>query len=278
MGITLATASNTSHLVNYPAMLVLASIAFAIQWIMFVPAFLLQTEKFYDLTGSLTFLTLLLTCVFSLGNLSIYQWVLVAMVGVWAIRLGTFLFVRILKDGADNRFDEIKPNPVRFFTAWTIQGLWVFLTSAAAIAALVSSSQINFDSPITLTLMTIGALFWLVGFVIEVIADAQKRQFRNLPSRDEPFINTGLWAYSRHPNYFGEILLWSGAALFAIPALQGWQFVVLISPVFVTLLLIKVSGIPLLEKKADTKFGQLASYQDYKDATPVLIPRVGKSA
>lgn len=274
IGITLATQSNSLKIVDYPAMLVLAVIAFAIQWVVFIPAYALQTEKFYDLTGSLTFITILAVSVTALSQMSWYQIALALMVGVWALRLGTFLFARILKDGADNRFDDIKPNPIRFFTAWTIQGLWVFLTSAAVTVALVSLTIVDFDSTYTMTSLVVGGAFWIIGFVLEVVADAQKRQFKKQKDTGSSFIKSGLWRVSRHPNYFGEILLWFGAAIFALPALAGWQHIVLISPLFVTLLLTKVSGVPLLEKKADAKFGHLDEYQDYKKATPVLIPRV----
>ncbi len=120
----------------------------------------------------------------------------------------------------------------------------------------------------------VGALVWVIGFAIEVTADAQKSRFNADPSNKGKFIRTGLWSRSRHPNYFGEIVLWIGIAIIAIPVLQGWQWVAMISPLFVTLLLTRVSGIPLLEKKADVKWGGQAEYEEYKKNTPVLIPRM----
>lgn len=101
----------------------------------------------------------------------------------------------------------------------------------------------------------IGFLIWVFGFAFEVIANSQKRKFSADPQNKGRFIQTGLWSRSRHPNYFGEIMLWLGIAIIALPVLQGWQWVALISPVFVTLLLTRVSGVPMLEKKADTKWG-----------------------
>jgi len=120
----------------------------------------------------------------------------------------------------------------------------------------------------------IGLLVWVFGFAMEVVADYQKSRFNADPKNKGKFIQTGLWSRSRHPNYFGEIVLWIGVMIIALPVLQGWQWVALISPVFVTLLLTRVSGIPLLEKKADQKWGGQADYEAYKRQTPGLIPRL----
>ena len=120
----------------------------------------------------------------------------------------------------------------------------------------------------------VGFLVWAVGFAIEVVADSQKSRFSANPDNKGKFIQTGLWSRSRHPNYFGEIMLWIGVAIIALPVLRGWQWVALISPVFVTLLLTRVSGVPLLEKKADKKWGGQADYESYKKRTPELIPRL----
>jgi steroid 5-alpha reductase family enzyme len=119
----------------------------------------------------------------------------------------------------------------------------------------------------------IGLLVWGFGFAIEVAADAQKGRFRADLENKGRFIHTGLWAWSRHPNYFGEIVLWIGVAIIALPILRGWQWVTLISPIFVTVLLTRISGVPLLEKRADEKWGGQEDYEAYKARTPVLIPR-----
>ena len=151
---------------------------------------------------------------------------------------------------------------------WTLQGLWVFLTLSCALAAITSIERAPLGP-----LAAIGTVLWLAGFAIEVVADRQKRAFREQAGSGQ-FINTGLWARSRHPNYFGEILLWCGVALLALPALGGWQFATLISPLFVYVLLTRVSGIPLLEKKSDKKWGGQPEYEAYKASTPVLVPRL----
>ncbi|WP_371194058.1 DUF1295 domain-containing protein [Glaciecola sp. SC05] len=275
-GIAFATAPHTLPLFNLPAMLVLGVLAFGIQWLAFIPAYLLQTEKFYDLVGSCSFLVLIIVCLVNTQAIAWYQILLAAMVGTWAIRLGSFLFIRIAKDGADKRFDHIKPNPWVFFTSWTVQGLWVFLTSVAVTTALLSVNTIEFDSVVTKVQLGSGALLWLTGFMLEIVADLQKRKFKQQANKVTPFITSGLWQYSRHPNYFGEILLWFGAALFAMPVLIAWQYVVLISPFFVGFLLIYISGIPILEKKADKAFGELPEYLHYKSSTPILVPRLSQ--
>jgi steroid 5-alpha reductase family enzyme len=119
----------------------------------------------------------------------------------------------------------------------------------------------------------VGFLLWILGFGIEVIADRQKSKFRADPQNAGKFINTGLWSWSRHPNYFGEILLWIGVAVITIPVLSGWQWLTLISPIFVAILLTRVSGIPILESLADEKWGGQAEYENYKGKTSLLIPK-----
>ena len=241
-----------------------AVIAFAIQWIAFVPAFIGQTERFYDLTGSLTYISVTLFALALSQGIDGRSLLLTLLVCIWAGRLGTFLFRRIRADGKDARFDAIKPSAPRFLVAWTLQGLWVFLTLCAALAAISSLD------PASLGLRdVVGLAIWVVGFSIEVVADRQKSDFRR--RRPGHFVNEGLWAWSRHPNYFGEIVLWVGVATIASSTLRGWQWVTLISPVFVYLLLTRISGIPLLEKRADERWGGDPAYERYKSTTPVLF-------
>ena len=246
--------------------------AFLINWLAFIPATIMQTEKFYDLVGSLTYLSVVGLAVLLSSGMDLRAILVASMVTVWAIRLGSFLFVRIHQDGTDDRFDEIKRSVPRFLFAWTMQGLWVIFTAAAALAIITSDQRLPLG-----WLGIIGALVWGCGFAIEVIADAQKRAFkRDITNRGE-FIRHGLWAWSRHPNYFGEITLWAGIALMAIPVISGWQWVVMISPIFVYLLITKISGIPTLQKKAAARWGDDAAYQDYVRRTSRLVPMPPKS-
>ncbi len=242
---------------------------FLIQWLAFIPAYLLQTEKFFDLTGSLTYISVVIIALVFSKAPDTRTILLSALVVIWAARLGIFLFRRIHKAGKDDRFDEIKPSFIRFLTVWTIQALWVTFTISAALVAITTTARKEPDF-----FVVAGLLVWLIGFAIEVIADAQKSRFKANPDNKGKFIQTGLWSRSRHPNYFGEIVLWIGVAIIALPVLRGWQWVALISPVFVTILLTRVSGIPLLEKKADEKWGGQEAYEAYKKRTPPLIPRL----
>ncbi|MFT6268371.1 MAG: steroid 5-alpha reductase family enzyme [Alphaproteobacteria bacterium] len=268
-GLIAVTHSESSHIFGYSTIVICVVLAFVIQWIVFIPSYLKQTERLYDITGSCTFVLVIGVALYSVSPTTAYQWILAAMVVIWALRLGTFLFLRIHKDGKDDRFDEIKLNKYRFFVTWTIQGLWVLITSGAAVSAIISTNR-----PQVGWITAVGLSLWTIGFMIEVVADIQKRRFKQKVNNEQPFISTGLWSYSRHPNYFGEILLWIGVAIVAIPALSGWQYAVLISPLFVILLLTKVSGVPLLEDKADKKWAANKAYQDYKNRTPPLIPKV----
>jgi steroid 5-alpha reductase family enzyme len=242
-------------------------VCFALNWLVFVPSFAARTERYYDLTGTLTYL-LVVALALASGNRDARSLHMGLLVAAWALRLGSFLFARILREGADRRFDALKEDASRFLMAWTLQGLWVFLTAAAALAAMTTSNPVPLDA-----LAAIGAGVWAAGFAIEVIADRQKAAFRADPRNRDRFIASGLWAWSRHPNYFGEILLWTGVALAALPALSGWSLATLVSPLFVYVLLTRVSGIPLLEARSDAKWGQDAEYQAYRARTPVLWPR-----
>jgi steroid 5-alpha reductase family enzyme len=247
----------------------LVGLAFLIQWIVFIPSYVRQTEHFFDLTGSATYITVTVLAVVLSPVIDGRSLLLLALVVVWALRLGSFLFRRVHKAGKDGRFDDLKPFFLRFLNTWTLQGLWVAFTLAAVLAAITTTTRKELD-----IFALVGFLIWLLGFAIEVVADSQKNRFRaNLENTDK-FIQTGLWAWSRHPNYFGEIVLWIGVAVIALPVLRGWQWVTLISPLFVTLLLTRVSGVPMLEKRADGKWGGQEDYEAYKARTPVLIPRL----
>jgi steroid 5-alpha reductase family enzyme len=246
-----------------------ALMAFVVQWIALIPAYLLKTEHFYDLTGGATYLAVIIFAFMQSEQHDLRSIILTCLVAIWAIRLASFLFLRVRKQGSDSRFDDIKVNFWRFSIAWTVQGLWVLITAGAAIAAITSDHKTDFG-----WLGLIGLVLWLLGFSIEAIADNQKRIFKQKQNTHSDFIQTGLWSRSRHPNYFGEILLWIGVAIIALPALYQWQMVTLISPIFVILLLTKISGISLQEEQANQRWADDPEYQAYKKRTPVLIPKL----
>ena len=256
-------------LAGWPAMTALALGAFAIQWLAFIPARLFQTERFYDLTGSITYIAVTLAAISAATAPSGAQWLIAIMIFIWAGRLGSFLFRRIHAAGGDQRFDHIKVSSSRFFVAWTLQGAWVVMTSCAALTAILSAEQTAVG-----VIYVMGAVMWVAGFVIEVMADRQKSRFRADPANAGRFINVGLWARSRHPNYFGEILLWAGIAVMAVPYLSGTQWVVMLSPLFVYALLTRISGIPTLARRGQQLWGDDPTYQAYVANTPRLLPRL----
>ncbi|GAA1229220.1 steroid 5-alpha reductase family enzyme [Microbacterium phyllosphaerae] len=273
--VALAGSQGGATLGGIPLFALAVAAAYVIQILAFIPAMILRTERFFDLTGSLTFLAISVALVLLTPMPDARSWILAAMVILWAARLGSFLAMRVHKAGSDGRFDEIKGSPVRFLQVWVIQGAWVSITAAAAWIAI--STDAGARAPIG-WLTVVGIVVWALGLVIEIVADAQKSAFRADPANRHEFIRTGLWSRSRHPNYFGEIVLWVGVFLTAAPVLAGWQWVAILSPLFVILLLTRVSGIPLLEARAEKKWGDRADYIEYRENTPSLIPRLTRPA
>ena len=248
-------------------------IAFIIQWAAFIPAYAFQTEKFYDLTGTLTYLTVTWYTLYmsseKFTNLNGASIAIVLFISLWAIRLGSFLFSRIHKDGEDKRFRTIKPSATQFFMTWTLQGLWVSLCSMCALTAISSESGVVVNA-----FYYLGVGLFIYGFYTEVKADNEKSKFRSVPENRDKFITTGLWAKSRHPNYFGEIVLWAAIALISLPSLSGLQYITLISPIFTYVLLVHVSGVRMLEARGQKKWGHLEEYKAYQKSTPMLFPKL----
>ena len=248
-------------------------IAFIIQWTAFIPAYVFQTEKFYDLTGTLTYLTVTWYTLYmsseKFTNLDAASIAIVLFISLWAIRLGSFLFSRIHKDGEDKRFRTIKPSATQFFMTWTLQGLWVSLCSMCALTAISSESGVVVNA-----FYYLGVGLFIYGFYTEVKADNEKSKFRSVPENRDKFITTGLWAKSRHPNYFGEIVLWAAIAVISLPSLSGLQYITLISPIFTYVLLVHVSGVRMLEARGQKKWGHLEEYKAYQKSTPMLFPRL----
>ena len=240
---------------------------FLAQWLVFIPSYIFETEHYFDLTGSLTYVSVTLLAILFTVDISLRDILLVLFVWIWAFRLGSFLFIRVKKAGSDGRFDLMKKDFWWFLMTWTIQGLWVFLTLAMALAAITSESKMAID-----IFAVVGTLIWIFGFSIEVVADQQKTNFKDDPDNKDKFITVGLWSWSRHPNYFGEMVLWIGIAVIAFPVLIGWQLVALISPIFVIFLLTRISGITMLESRGYKKWKDDPAYIDYLERTSVLVP------
>ncbi len=250
-----------------PSFALAASIGFILHWLIFIPSYIYQTEHYFDLIGSISYISIVLFTFLALNNLDVRSILIGLLIMVWAVRLGSFLFIRVKRDGKDNRFTVMKTKFWWFLFTWTIGGLWVFITMAAGLAAMTSAKVVPLG-----WFALIGIFLWLEGFLVEVVADHQKNRFRSKKENQGRFINEGLWSFSRHPNYYGEITLWLGIAFIAFPVLQGWQLLTLISPIFVYILLTRISGVTMLERRADKKWGDDPEYQRYKETTSSLIP------
>ena len=258
-----------SRLYGLPLMVAMAVGVFAVQWIGLIHARLFETEHYFDLVGSLTYVTVTVFAVQQAIDFGLRQQLIAAAVMIWALRLGPFLFMRIKKAGEDQRFRKIKLSTPRFLLTWTLQGTWVFITAGAALAAIRTPNTDALGG-----VFFAGVILWIIGFLVEVIADNQKSRFKADPANEGRFINTGIWSRAQHPNYFGEIVLWTGVAVMAWPSLSESALIFLVSPLFVALLLTRISGIPLLRKTAGARWGDDPEYQAYLKEKPVLIPRL----
>jgi steroid 5-alpha reductase family enzyme len=272
-----AVGNNSVILNEYSAVLYCAVICIGIQWVAWIPASIGKTERFYDLTGGLTYLAVVGFSLWAGSQSetpSLRELIVSLLVVIWSLRLSFFLYLRIHRTGKDGRFDQLKISPIRFLVPWTLQGLWVFLTM---IVVIVINSQAD-SAPALEIWDYIGLSIWILGFGIETIADNQKTVFNTEPNNQGKWIDSGLWSYSRHPNYLGEIILWTGIAFFGISCFTGLERVAWISPIFIYILLTKVSGTPILDKRALEKWGDDPEYQKYRDNTPALIPRFFKKS
>ena len=247
-------------------------LAYVIHWIAYIPAYLFQTEKFYDLTGSVTYLSVVwfvFLSTYQSISLNFGNLILVLLISIWTIRLGLFLFMRIHKAGEDKRFRTIKTSASQFFMTFTISGLWVTLCSMCALVAISSPEGLVMN-----TLTYVGIILFIIGFGIEIVADNQKTAFRSIEANKDSFITSGLWSKSRHPNYFGEVLLWFAIAVISFSSLEGLQLITLISPIFTYILLVYVSGVRMLEDMNDKKWADNEQYKSYKKNTPMLFPKL----
>ena len=266
-GLVALVAPGGATFAGWPVYGLCVTLAFLVQWVMFVDSWVRQTEHLFDLTGSVTYVSVALAALVLTGAFDARSLLITAAVVVWASRLGSFLFHRVRQAGHDSRFRTILPSfPVLLMT-WTLQGTWVSLTASCVLVAVSSATALPLD-----LWAVAGITLWCTGFAVEVIADRQKQAFRADPDNRDRFITSGLWSWSRHPNYFGEITLWIGLAIASVPVLTGWQHVALASPLFVGFLLTRVSGVRMLEKQAEKRWGRDPDYVAYRDSTSPLIP------
>lgn len=246
-------------------LIILFLIAIGIQILFFIPAFLFKTDKLTDFSYGITFIVLSFTSFF-MGEQKQGQLILLLFILIWAIRLVSYLFIRIRKIKKDQRFDQIRGNFLKFLKFWIGQGftVWVILIPSLFYFNLFDAKQNIW--------WLIGGIIFISGFLIESIADYQKYKFINNPKNKDKWISSGLWYYSRHPNYFGEILIWTGIYIFTLGSLSLIKSLIgLISPLFITIILLFVTGVPILEKKSDQKWGDNKDYLNYKKRTNKII-------
>ena len=261
----------TSTIFSINSFIFLLILSVLIQVIFFVPSFILKTEKLYDLIGSSTYVVVISFAYFFLSDKTITDTILFLFVLVWGIRLGTYLFMRISRDKEDVRFEKAKKNFFWFLQYWMGQALWVSITSSAAVISILQNENDSLN-----IYVIIGVLIWIIGFSLEVIADFQKSKFKKNQNTNKTFISEGLWSKSRHPNYFGEITLWVGIYVISLSSFSDIEYLTLISPLFVYILLTRMSGVNMLEKIADERYGHLSEYVEYKKNTPVLFLKIWK--
>jgi steroid 5-alpha reductase family enzyme len=266
-------------------------ISLLIQTIFFIIAAILKTDKFTDLTYSLTFILLavfsylisgsyqdyneILSSAYNISHYAdliyvinqSYKTILLLMIIIWAVRLAVYLIRRILITKKDKRFDGVRENFLKFAQFWFFQAISVWIILLPSIIILTSDNNIELTS-----MSLLGIFYWLIGIIFETIADIQKFHFKLNPKNKDKWISTGLWKYSRHPNYFGEILCWFGIFIYIFPNLKGIQIFSIVSPIYITILLLFVSGIPILEKSYNERFKNNKEYQKYKKQTSILIP------
>lgn len=244
-----------------------AIVTFGYQLMFFIVTALLKFDKVTDFAGSTNFVIISLLTLILKGSWHFRQVVLSFLVVVWGLRLGLFLLMRILNWGEDRRFDEMRSNLGKLAVFWIFQAVWVWTVSLPVTVVNASDSDPGLQAQ-----DIIGWIMWSVGLSIEATADQQKLLFKNSPANRGKWCDVGVWGYSRHPNYFGEIFLWWGIFVASTPVLEGAEWLVVLGPIFLTLLLLFVSGIPLLEESGDKKYGNVAAYRHYKKITSPLIP------
>jgi steroid 5-alpha reductase family enzyme len=248
------------------ALLIFLLATLGINVAMFIPAYLFKTDKFTDISYALSFLAIAIVA-FLYSESWLADWLLLVAISLWAIRLGGFLLFRIWRYKKDRRFDGMREDFIKFLKFWLLQGLSVWVVMLPALLAWPAAEADLAASSI------IGLSIFALGLGIEAVADWQKYRFNSKPTNKARWIDSGLWRYSRHPNYLGEMMVWVGLYIYCLPFLNGWlKLVGLASPIYIIGLLLFVSGVPLLEKAADVRWGKDPKYQEYKRRTAVIVP------
>ena len=235
----------------------------------FLVSVIFKTDLFFDFIGSGTFFLIVFWSLISSPNIDSNKIIISLLILLWSLRLGYFLTSRRVSHGKDKRLMKIFNSPGGTFMAWNIQGFWIFCCLLSSLNSIYSENIFKFG-----LLQWSGLLLWIIGFLIEVISDEQKKVFNKINTNKSHFISSGLWSISRHPNYLGEIILWLGIFIISFTYLENWSYLSVISPISIIIILRFVSGVPQLEKNAIKKWGDNKEYKKYKDKTPVLFPKI----
>ncbi len=239
-----------------------------IQLLFFIIAIAKKTDKVTDLAYGVGFVSLSGA---ALAADSTYTWskvVIFGMILLWALRLSTYLLIRIFAMGRDKRFDGVREYAQKFIKFFLFQGLAVWLISLSSLVTITAASDISNTRFISI----IGILTFLSGLTIESFADYQKFQFKKNSKNKDNWIETGLWKYARHPNYYGEMLVWWGIWIFSLSIIPNLWAITILSPLTITSILLFFSGIPPLEKRYNVKYKGNKEYEKYKKSTRLLIP------
>ncbi|KAL4217606.1 hypothetical protein ACF0H5_022348 [Mactra antiquata] len=247
-----------------------ALVTIAMQFTFFLIACSCKFDKVTDFAGGTNFVVLAVMTFLLAQTYSTRQILVTVCICVWGARLSGYLLYRIIKIGEDKRFDDKRNNCLAFAGFWTFQAFWVFTVSLSVIFVNAPGSAMIRDYWTVMDI--VGLCFFCIGLLCEAVSDQVKFMFRNNPENKGKWCDTGLWKVSRHPNYFGEILLWIGVFVISTSVLRDGQWAAVLSPVFIIAILLFLSGIPLLEKKADERYFKNEEYRRYKARTSVLIP------
>uniref|UniRef100_T1JI56 Uncharacterized protein n=1 Tax=Strigamia maritima TaxID=126957 RepID=T1JI56_STRMM len=248
----------------------------SLQFIFFIIAAVFQFDKLTDFASGGNFIIVAILTFILAQSYSRRQLLVTTFICIWGIRLSCYLVYRVMKVGREKSFRRRSSNIIRYAIFWTFQAFWVFVVSLPVVYI---NSPLNAEPNQALNIkktMTpfdvVGTTVFLLGFLCETIADMQKNNFKDDPANQGKWCDVGLWGWSRHPNYFGEVSVWWGIFIIAVNVLEGIEWVAVVGPSFITLIILFLSGIPILEKISDDRYRGNTSYHIYKECTSPFIP------
>jgi len=234
--------------------------------VFFIIGQLLKNNSVVDIGWGLGFVVLVVVGLLTQSGANILALVISIFVSIWGLRLTYYIAKRNYKKPEDFRYQNMRKkwgNKVAinaFFKVYMLQALIMYIVAMPILVAFNGgTNEYNI-------IVSLGVLVWLIGFIFESVSDAQLRKFVKNNKNKGKIIKSGLWRYTRHPNYFGEATMWWGLFLIALPSELGLLAVV--SPLLITYLLLYVSGVPMLEKKYENN----EEFQEYKKTTSKFFP------